>query len=147
MASWNRRGRLVWMLFASLVSILLYTLPLQAGDVLATSEEKRVGTDASALQGTGGAEGIATYYAKKYNGRKTYSGEIYRPGKMTAAHPNLPMGTRVRVIDLANGKEVVVRINDRCRQRAFQIIDLSWIAAKKLDLLYKGVTRVKLVIV
>jgi rare lipoprotein A len=146
MASWNLRGRLAWMFFASIVTLILYTLPLQAEDVLAKSKQKRVGTDASTLQGAGSVEGIATYYAKKYNGRRTYSGEIYRPGKMTAAHPNLPMGTRVKVIDLTNGKEVVVLINDRCRQRTFQIIDLSWIAAKKLELLYKGVTQVKLVI-
>jgi len=146
MASWDLRGRLAWILFASLVFLILYTLPLQAEDVLAKSKHKRVGTKASTLQGKEGVKGIATYYAKKYNGKRTYSGEIYRPGKMTAAQPNLPMGTLVKVTDLANGKEVTVRINDRCKRRGATNVDLSWIAAKNLGLLHKGVAPVRLVI-
>jgi rare lipoprotein A len=90
-------------------------------------------------------EGIASYYAKRYNGRRTNSGARYRHDKMTAAHPTLPHGTRVRVINLANDKEVVVTVNDRCRPRKQPFIDLSRAAAKELGFLGKGVTRVRII--
>ena len=86
--------------------------------------------------------GIASYYAKKFHGRKTTSGERYHPEKMTAAHQSLPLGTRVRVRNLANDKEVTVVINDRCRKKSIPFIDLSRAAARKLGFLGAGVTKV-----
>jgi rare lipoprotein A len=89
--------------------------------------------------------GVATYYANKYNGRRTSSGERYRPNKMTAAHPTLPLGTRVRVVNLTNQREVEVRINDRCRPRSFPLIDVSREAAERLGFIKRGVIPVEVV--
>ncbi|HEU5055101.1 MAG TPA: septal ring lytic transglycosylase RlpA family protein [Kofleriaceae bacterium] len=89
--------------------------------------------------------GRATYYGDKFHGRKTASGERFSQHKMTAAHRSLPFGTMVRVTNLSNGKSVVVRINDRGpwgRDRR-RIIDLSKRAARALDFMRAGWTRVK----
>jgi rare lipoprotein A len=89
--------------------------------------------------------GKAVFYGDKWHGRRTASGERFNQRKMTAAHRSLPLGTRVRVTNLANGKSVVVKINDRGpfgRDRS-RIIDLSKAAARKLDFLHDGVARVK----
>ena len=88
--------------------------------------------------------GKAVFYGDKWHGRKTASGERFNQRKMTAAHRSLPFGTRVRVTNLSNGKSVVVRINDRGpfgRDRS-RIIDLSKAAARQLDFIPDGVTRV-----
>lgn len=90
------------------------------------------------------SEGLASYYADKYQGRKTANGEIFDTAKLTAAHKTLPFGTRVRVTNLDNGKSVDVRINDRGPYVAGRVIDLSPAAARKLDMLRAGVVRVKL---
>ena len=88
-------------------------------------------------------EGEASYYAHKYHGRTTANGEIYDETKMTAAHKTLPFGTRVRVTNLANGKKVVVRINDRGPFIKGRIIDLSYKAAGELDYISRGVVKVR----
>lgn len=87
--------------------------------------------------------GKASYYADKFNGRKTASGEIYDHSKKTAAHLTLAFGTKVRVTNLANKKSVVVKINDRGPFVKGRIIDLSKSAAKQLNFLDKGLTEVK----
>jgi rare lipoprotein A len=89
-------------------------------------------------------QGLASYYADKYQGRKTANGEIFDTAKLTAAHKTLPFGTRVRVTNLDNGRSVDVRINDRGPYVAGRVIDLSPAAARKLDMLRAGVVRVKL---
>jgi len=89
--------------------------------------------------------GYATYYAKRFEGRKTTSGHLYRPEKMTAAHQNLPIGTLVRVVNPATSQEVLVTINDRCAGTAYPFIDLSRAAAKKIGLWGKG--RIRVVII
>jgi rare lipoprotein A len=63
---------------------------------------------------------------------------------MTAAHPTIPHGTRVKVQNLANNKSVVVTVNDRCRKRSFEIIDLSRTAARDLDIIRQGVATVRI---
>ncbi len=88
--------------------------------------------------------GLASYYARKFNGRVTANGERYDPGKMTAAHPTLPFGTFVKVTNLANDKEVIVRVNDRGPFIKGRIIDLSRAAAEQLDMLEAGVVKVKI---
>jgi rare lipoprotein A len=88
--------------------------------------------------------GLASYYADKYQGRKTANGETFDTAKLTAAHKTLPFGTRVRVTNLDNGKSVEVRINDRGPYVAGRVIDLSPAAARKLDMLRAGVVRVRL---
>ena len=89
-------------------------------------------------------EGLASYYADRYQGHKTANGETFDTAKFTAAHKTLPFGTRVRVTNLDNGKSVEVRINDRGPFVAGRVIDLSPVAARKLDMLRAGVVRVKL---
>lgn len=88
-------------------------------------------------------EGGASYYANKFHGRRTSSGAIYHKDSLTCAHRTLPFGTRLRVRNIRNGKEVVVKVTDRgpfCRGR---IVDLSLAAAKEIDMLRAGVVRVE----
>lgn len=82
--------------------------------------------------------GIGSWYGKKFHGQKTSSGEIYDMFKMTAAHPTLPIPSYVRVTNLDNNKQVIVRINDRGPFHSTRIIDLSYTAALKLGYLGKG---------
>jgi rare lipoprotein A len=87
--------------------------------------------------------GLASYYAGKHHGRRTASGEVFDMHELTAAHRTLPFGTRVRVTNLANGRETVVRINDRGPFRRGRIIDVSYAAAGRLGFVGRGVTRVR----
>jgi rare lipoprotein A len=89
-------------------------------------------------------DGIASYYGQSFAGRRTASGERFDPRKLTAAHRELPFGTRVRVTNLANGRSVTVRINDRGPYAGGRVVDLSWEAARELDMLRSGVARVRL---
>ena len=82
--------------------------------------------------------GAGSWYGRKYHGRKTASGEIYDMFAMTAAHPILPIPSYARVTNLRNGKQVIVRINDRGPFLASRIIDLSYTAALKLDIIRGG---------
>lgn len=91
--------------------------------------------------------GIASWYGKKFNGKKTASGEKFDMHKLTAAHRSLPFGTKVRVENLANGKVVVVRINDRGPFARGRIIDLSYAAAKKIGIIKAGCAKVKIRVV
>lgn len=88
--------------------------------------------------------GKASYYANKFKGRKTASGQIFRQSKRTAAHRTLPFGTKVKVKNLDNGRTVKVRINDRGPFVAGRIIDLSKKAARRIGMLNAGVANVKL---
>lgn len=88
--------------------------------------------------------GLASWYGRKFHGRRTASGERYDMHALTAAHKTLPFGTRVRVRSLATGREVVVRINDRGPYRHQRIIDLSQAAIASLGLKNRGVTTVEL---
>lgn len=84
--------------------------------------------------------GLASWYGKKFHGRKTSNGERYDMFKLSAAHKNLPLPTWVRVTNLANGKNVIVRVNDRGPFHSGRIIDLSYAAAVKLDTVGKIAT-------
>jgi rare lipoprotein A len=90
--------------------------------------------------------GYASYYADRFHGRRTASGERYHVRKLTAAHRRLPFGTVVRVRVLKTGAAVKVRINDRGPFVKGRIIDLSWLAAKKLGILKAGVAKVEIVV-
>ncbi|WP_281275036.1 septal ring lytic transglycosylase RlpA family protein [Filimonas effusa] len=89
-------------------------------------------------------KGKASYYADKFDGRKTASGEIFRQNKLTAAHRTLPFGTMVTVKNLANGKTVTVRVNDRGPFVSGRIIDLSRAAANAIDIVKQGVASVEI---
>ena len=82
--------------------------------------------------------GVGSWYGKKFHGQKTSSGEPYDMYKMTAAHPTLPIPSYARVTNLANGRQVIVRVNDRGPFHSSRIIDLSYTAALKLGYLGKG---------
>jgi rare lipoprotein A len=87
--------------------------------------------------------GLASWYGRKFHGRPTASGETYNMYAMTAAHPTLPIPSYVRVRNPANGREVIVRVNDRGPFHRGRVIDLSYTAALKLDLL-RGVGPVEI---
>ena len=89
-------------------------------------------------------EGWASWYGHPYHGRRTSSGEIYDMEQLTAAHRTLPLGTRVRVENLSNGRDVEVRINDRGPFVENRIIDLSNAAARRIQMLGPGTARVRL---
>ena len=91
--------------------------------------------------------GTASWYGTSFHGRPTASGEPYNMFDLTAAHPSLPLGTHVRVTNLRNGRAVVVRINDRGPAVPGRIIDLSYSAARVLDLKAWGLQRVRLDVV
>ena len=90
-------------------------------------------------------EGVASWYGKKFHRKKTASGEIFNMWDKTAAHKTLPLGTHVKVENLSNQREVVVRINDRGPFVKGRIIDLSYGAAREIGLIGPGVTRVRMV--
>jgi rare lipoprotein A len=91
-----------------------------------------------------GMAGQASWYGRPHHGRMTSSGEIYDMNKLTAAHRTLPLGTRVLVTNLDNGRTVEVRINDRGPFRRGRILDLSYEAAKRLGAIGEGVIPVSL---
>lgn len=88
--------------------------------------------------------GRATWYGAKFHGRRTSSGERFDMNELTAAHEFLPFGTRVRVRNVANGREVVVRINDRAPHLRDRVIDLSKAAAAALGFVKAGAASVVL---
>ncbi len=89
-------------------------------------------------------EGKASYYSKKWTGRRTASGEPLHHDSMTCAHKTMPFGTLLKVKNVSNGKEVIVRVNDRGPYRKGRIVDLSWGAAKEIGMLAAGITAVEL---
>lgn len=86
--------------------------------------------------------GMASWYGREFNGKKTASGERFNMNELTAAHKTLPFGTLVRVKNFDNGKTVTVRINDRGPYRGKRIIDLSYGAARKVGMLKYGEAQV-----
>jgi rare lipoprotein A len=100
---------------------------------------------ASSSRGSRSREtGVASYYAHKYHGRTTASGERFDMNALTAAHKTLPFGTKVKVTNLENGKSVTVRITDRGPFVKGRVIDLSLAAAKKIDMVKAGVAQVEI---
>jgi len=91
------------------------------------------------------ARGIASWYGTKFHGHTTSSLETYDLYSMTAASPTLPLPTYVKVTNLRNGKEVIVKVNDRGPFKRNRILDLSYAAAKKLGFIHHGTTRVEII--
>jgi len=87
--------------------------------------------------------GVASWYGPKFHGKLTASGEVFNQEKFTAAHQTLPWGSRVKVTNLANGKSVDVRINDRGPFGKGRIIDVSRAAARALGMVGQGITTVR----
>ena len=89
-------------------------------------------------------QGIASWYGRKFHGRKTSNGETYDMYGLSAAHKTLPLGVYVAVTRLDDGRQVIVRVNDRGPFVAGRVIDLSYGAARKLGIVEEGTTRVRL---
>jgi rare lipoprotein A len=120
--------------FALTLFVLGTALP---GDAVARSVKARV-------KKARRESGVASYYGPEFAFRRTSSGEMFDPQEMTAAHRSLPFGTRIRVTNLANGRRVVLRVNDRGPYRKGRVIDVSYAAARKLGFAKRGVARVKI---
>jgi rare lipoprotein A len=88
--------------------------------------------------------GNASWYGPEFDGRKTANGEHFSAEALTAAHPNLPFGSWVRVVNPRNGKFEVVRINDRGPYQEGREIDVSYRVARKIGLIHSGVSQVRL---
>src|SRR4051812_9250909 len=123
---------------SALASFLLLLL---VGTGCATSRSTSAGRAAVSV---GNQVGIASYYADRYQGKPTASGEAYNKNAMTAAHRSYPFGTRVRVTNLQNDRSVVVRINDRGPFVSGRLIDVSLAAARELEMTRNGVARVQI---
>jgi rare lipoprotein A len=101
------------------------------------SNKKAAGTQVA-------SRGIASFYTE---GTQTASGEKFNTNELTAAHPTLPFGTRLRVTNVASGRSVTVRINDRGPYVAGRVVDVSYAAAETLGMVGGGVAKVKLDVV
>lgn len=129
-----------------LISISLCTLVFASSCHRKSIPEKNTGSTSStpAKGKLVKQTGKASYYADKFDGRKTASGEIFSQKKLTAAHRTLPFGTIVTVKNLANGKSVTVRVNDRGPYADNRLIDLSRAAANAIDMVKQGVVSVEI---
>lgn len=87
--------------------------------------------------------GVASWYGEPFHGRRTSSGETYDMNRLTAAHRSLPLPTYVEVTNLENGRQIIVRVNDRGPFHDGRLIDLSYAAARKLDVVGPGTARVR----
>ena len=105
------------------------------------------GCGSPALKAAATQEGLASFYGKEFDGRKTSSGEIFHKDDLTAAHRSYPFGTVLRVTNLKNGDQVKVRVNDRGPGKPERISDLSYGAAKVIGLDRMGLVRVRLEVI
>lgn len=119
--------------------------PIQKGGTPGTKPYTVLGKTYYPLKSAAGfmEEGTASWYGPGFHGKSTASGEKFNQYAMTAAHKILPLGTRVRVTHLDNGRSILVRINDRGPFAADRIIDLSRAAATRLEMMGKGTARVR----
>ena len=108
----------------------------------ACSSQPQAGEDGSVRGYT--QTGLASYYADRYHNKRTASGELHKRGGNTAAHMTLPFGTQVKVTNLANGKSVVVRVNDRGNFPRGRIIDLSKAAFSAIGNPRAGLIKVRI---
>jgi len=92
-------------------------------------------------------KGIASYYSDVFQGKKTASGSTYDRNKLTAAHKKLPFGTKVKITNLKNNKSVIVTITDRGPYSKKRMVDLSYAAAKEINLIKSGISKVKLEVI
>lgn len=92
-------------------------------------------------------KGTASFYADKFVGRKTASGDLYSHDKYTCAHKTLPFGTKLKVTNLSNNKSVIVTVNDRGPFVGTRLIDLSKSAAKEINMVQQGIAKVKIEII
>ncbi|HYI40946.1 MAG TPA: septal ring lytic transglycosylase RlpA family protein [Allosphingosinicella sp.] len=119
-------------------------------DVVETLDESiriadPVAAEAKVFQAIG--QGTASYYGRELAGNRTASGERFDPHGLTAAHRTLPLGTKLRVTNVANGRSVIVRVNDRGPFVGRRLIDVSLGAAREIQMIRSGTAQVRLEIV
>ena len=144
----SRRSGLIGttVILSTLVAIQGCSLPGVPGSRLQTGRDPVPAHDAVNSSSDSSAKiriGAASWYGPGFNGKKTASGDIFDPTKLTAAHRSIPLGRRVRVTHLANGKSVEVLINDRGPYTEGRMIDLSQAAANALEMTGKGIAKVR----
>ena len=122
------------------------TAPIVANKRVAiiTKIHTQLTTDTHAAETKGTSYGLASYYSE---GTQTASGEQFDPNALTAAHPNLPFGTKLRVTNVATGRSVIVRVNDRGPFVPGRVVDVSSSAAVALGIVGRGTAKVKLDVV
>src|SRR5208337_609109 len=91
--------------------------------------------------------GVASWYGQEFQGNTTASGEVYDLNGLTAAHQTLPFGTTIRVTNLGNSKNILLRVNDRGPHIGQRLLDVSWAAAKRLGFVNSGTTPVRVEVV
>ncbi len=128
-----------------LAGLLLMLTLLASGSAWAGNTE--ASSNVAPLKSATAETGIASYYGAKYHGQHTANGEIFNMNDLTAAHPTLKFGTKVKVTHLSSQRAVVVRINDRGPFVKGRVIDLSQAAAAELQMLRAGLAEVKIEIV
>ena len=131
----NRNGNKLMRIFKGFLCVLIFLSILECSSVPAKSDSNWVGYTES---------GKASYYAMKFQSKKTASGELYDKAKKTAAHKKLPFGTKVKVTNTKNSKSVIVKINDRGAFAKGLIVDLSSSAFSSIAKLDAGVIDVKI---
>ncbi len=132
-----RKKFLLYFILSMAVCTISFTLSSPGYAQKKTTKKKSASKKTTVLYGT------ASYYAQKFQGRKTASGENFDHMKFTAACNALPIGTWIKVTNLKNGKFVYVRVNDRLHSNTSRIVDLTKAAARRLGILNTGLTRVK----
>jgi len=126
-----------------LVGFSLAVLALAAAGCASTKPTRA--TTAPSAPGTR-IVGLASWYGQRHHGHATASGETFDMNKLTAAHRTLPFGTRLRVTNVENGRNAVVRVNDRGPTVTARVLDVSLAAAKALGMTGAGVTKVEIVV-
>lgn len=122
-----------------LITAIVFIAPLKT-----FSQKSDTATKAKSSKSKRVLYGLASFYANKFEGKKTANGEIFSQKKLTCACNVLPLGTWIRVTNLRNGRTVMVKTNDRLHPRMKRIVDLSKAAAVKLGYVGAGLTRVKI---
>ena len=133
--------KIAFLLIVSLVIFIptIYCQPAKAnaGKKAASATQKKKSVASRILYGQ------ASFYAAKFEGRKTATGELFTHSKLTAACNVLPLGTWIRITNLRNGKAIIVRTNDRLHPKTRRLVDLSRKGAQQLGYIKNGLTRVK----
>ena len=125
-------------------AVVQQSAPQQEQGVATVTPRKQRTRNASTARSLSASDGMASFYK---HGSRTASGEKFNPGELTAAHRTLPFGTKVRVTNVATGKTVTVRVNDRGPFINGRVIDVSHAAAQTLGMTGQGVAKVKLDVV
>ncbi|WP_276134858.1 septal ring lytic transglycosylase RlpA family protein [Polluticoccus soli] len=128
--------------------LLVLTLMFAAGSLSSKAQQVCDEPATEAVKtATAEKKGLASYYHDKFEGRQTATGEVFDNDRFTAASNQFKLGSYVKVTNLTNGEVIYVRINDRMAKSNTRVIDLTSLAAKKLEFHKKGITKVKVEIV